>query len=67
MDAQNIRRWLGIDAVLVVAFFVIAFIAEDRNDTVASLCWWGFMVTLAALIAIAIAWLVLRSRDQRTA
>lgn len=67
MDTQNLKRWLGIDALLVVAFFVVAFVAEDRNDNVATVCWWGFMLTLAALILLAIAWFVQRSRSQGTA
>jgi hypothetical protein len=65
----NLRRLLTLDAALVVVFFLIAFATRNHQDGdygwIASIGWFGFLLTLLALIILAAIWLVLRVTKRR--
>ena len=69
----KLPRLLGIDAALVVVFFLVAFATRNHQDGdywwIASIGWYGFLITLLILIVLAIAWVVTRvsSRQQAAA
>ena len=60
----NLSRLLLLDAALVVVFFLIAFATRNHQDGdygwIASIGWFGFLLTLLALVVLGAAWLVLR-------
>ena len=60
----KLPRLLGIDAALVVVFFLVAFATRNHQDGdywwIASIGWYGSLITLLILIVLAIAWVVAR-------
>lgn len=68
----SLSRLLTLDAALVVVFFVIAFATRNHQDGdywwIASIGWYGFLLTLLLLVILAVTWLVLRvANRQQTA
>ena len=65
----NLNRLLTIDAALVVVFFLIAFATRNHQDGdygwIASIGWFGFLLTLLTLIILAATWLVLRVTNRQ--
>ena len=65
----NVNRLLTIDAALVVVFFLIAFATRNHQDGdygwIASIGWFGFLLTLLALVILAAIWLVLRVTNRQ--
>jgi|KBSMisStaDraftv2_1062788.scaffolds.fasta_scaffold1229976_2 uncharacterized membrane protein YdjX (TVP38/TMEM64 family) len=65
----NLNRLLAIDAVLVAVFFLIAFVTRNHQDGdygwIASIGWFGFLLTLLALVILVATWLVLRVANRQ--
>jgi|KBSMisStandDraft_5_1062788.scaffolds.fasta_scaffold6205304_1 uncharacterized membrane protein len=67
----KLTRLLGIDAALVLVFFLLAFATRNHQDGdywwIASVGWYGFLFTLLILIVLAIAWVVARVSNRQEA
>ncbi len=65
----TLHRLLGVDAVLVVIFLVIAFASHNHQSGphwwIASISWYGFLITLLILIALGLTWAVRRVTGRR--
>jgi uncharacterized membrane protein len=67
----KLTRLLGIDAALVLVFFLLAFATRNHQDGdywwIASVGWYGFLFSLLILIVLAIAWVVARVSNRQEA